>query len=213
MIHSIKKHLHGYSDLSFFIISDIPVLDVNNYIVDDKSSVKEIQLNKVKQTLNILKNVKDYDVVYMIDADCIMIKDINLSQILPIPNTVLCCEHPWQTFGNNRWLLEQNPNSSAYLENSDRYFQSCFWGGSFDVVENILKEMDHRIETDRQSNLPAKWAEEGYLNKCIFEKEKTILDKTYIFPSNCYVIEKHKYDIKMVHFNSYSCGDEISILE
>jgi hypothetical protein len=197
------------------MISDKPFDGIYTHIVDVPVDQHAIKLKKLGFVLEIEDTLRKHDYVYVIDSDCIMIKDIHVSEILPdgIDYTV-CAAHPWQTTGSNSWLLEQNKESLAYLDNANTYFQSCIWGGHTEMTLGVLNQIDQWIQEDIRKNVRrAIWHEESYFNKYLNGRKTKILDKTYVFPSDCYLKEKSIYKIKMVHFNYGSSDCDLSIID
>lgn len=214
MIRSVKKHLKNDGDVDLYVVSDSKFLEENMLIVNTPVNTDQLKLNKFKWTLSLKEKLSSYDLIYLIDADCIMIKDITIESILPkSKESLVCTTHPWQTTGDNRWLLEGNPSSTAYIENTNIYIQSCFWGGYSSEVLKAVKEIDSWIDEDKKNNIVSRWCEESYINKYVVGKNATYLDKTYAFPSKHYQEEKHKYDIKILHFNYFSCGYDLSVID
>lgn len=214
MVDSVKHHLTNCDVLDVYVVSNQTVEGFNTVIVDNPIDSVQLKLSKMKWILSIRDTLKNYDLIYIMDADCVVIKDIDLNTILPShKKSIVCTIHPWQTEGDNRWLLDGNIDSMAYVENTKTYVQSCFWGGYSDTVLSAVEKIDDWITIDKQKNIVSKWYEESYLNKYLTLNDPTYLDKTYCFPSTCYAEEKTQHDIKIVHFNYYSCGYDFSVLD
>lgn len=206
LVKSIRNHIKGHDGLDCHVISDISTID--DAIVHQQAceyGSPAIKLKKMESLLKIEDCLRSYDLIYIIDSDCIVIKDIDLSEIVPKNKSELVCAiHPWQVTGKNDWLLEGNQDSNAYIQNTEYYVQSCFWGGYTESVIKAVYTINEWIQADIKNGITSRWYEESYLNKYIHDKPFTLISKMYNFPYSCYSREKLQHDIKIVHFNQDS---------
>jgi len=212
LIESIKIHLIN-CNVDIHLISDIQVDSVichtsTNIDIKPTYNLKPsniIKLTKFERVLQIRNKLEMYDLIYLLDSDCLFVNDTTVEEIIPhTRDHISCVKHPWQTNGKNEWLVDNRPITTACIENTEIYIQSCFWGAYNHKFFEAISEMNNWIWIDIKNDICAKWFEESHFNKYILYNTKTILKQNfYNFPKSLseYKNLSNKTDIKILHFN------------
>lgn len=154
-------------------------------------------LNRIKEKLKLC------DVIFYLDADLEILNPITYDEIMPEKeNQFVVTKHPWAKSEDNRWVLEQNKNSSAYVENAPQYFQACFYGCYASTFITMLEKLKEETQTDLNNRIIAKWFDESHFNKYIIDKEKKILSDKYCFPKT-FTGWNSDPEIKIAHYNAH----------
>jgi len=222
MISSIKKHIKGCEDLEVFVVSDQLFENAKCYLVEDPQDSTFVKMNKYSWIIDLKDKLNYFDLLYVIDADCVAVNDIYLQEILPRQkDSVICVTHPWQISGKNERLVDSNPNSNAYLKNIDTYIQSCFFGAYKETLLFLSVKLANWAVEDRSKNIVPKWFDESYLNKYITQNDVTYLGQEYACPSTFSLdlpdfvsySNSDKNSVKIVHFNFHTGCHDLSVLD
>ncbi len=79
---------------------------------------------------------------------------------------------------------DDNPNSTSYIGNIEyTYCQSGFFGGPSNLVYKMCEDIVKMINIDLNNNIIAKWHDETYFNKWLYDKnyDETIINITDVF--------------------------------
>lgn len=215
LIASIKRHLIN-CDVDVHLISDIEVSDaichtstkinvMPTYALQPNHIIK---LTKFERVLQIKHALQIYDLIYLIDSDCLFVNNTTIEELIPqTTDHIVCVKHPWQTTGKNGWLVDKNKNTTAFMENTEIYIQSCFWGAYTHKFLQVVSDINEWIQIDIKNNVCAKWFEESHFNKYLLNQNKTILEgENYNFRACEYKSIIDKSNIKIIHFNAATKG-------
>lgn len=213
MIKSIFNKFLGFDSVTIFVFSDISFEGAYCFHTPNPENATQIKMSKFKWIYERREVLKDFDLLYVIDADCIIVGDISQQDIIPENESSLSCvTHPWQCDWKNKWLLESNPDSEAYLDDIKTYVQSSFFGGYSKLVLEVCKELGSWAEKDQSKNIIPKWYDESYLNKYISKNTPRYLTDDYACISHkvhglpdfiAYQDRPNKKTVKIIHFNSH----------
>jgi len=79
---------------------------------------------------------------------------------------------------------DDNPNSTSYIGNIEyTYCQSGFFGGPSNLIYNMCEDITQMINIDLNNNIIAKWHDETYFNKWLYNKnyDEKIINITDVF--------------------------------
>ena len=79
---------------------------------------------------------------------------------------------------------DDNPNSTSYIGNINYiYCQSGFFGGPSNLIYYMCKDIITMIDIDLKNNIIAKWHDETYFNKWLYDKQydKNLINITDVF--------------------------------
>jgi hypothetical protein len=203
LIGTIKKNFIPEVDKKIVLFTD------NNYSSDEVDVI--ININHLPAPLITLMRfhyitmaklvIEDCDIVYYIDCDMEVVAKINFEEIKPdSKDQIIVAQHPWAQSKDNRWIVENNPESTAYIENVENYCQGCFFGAYKDKFFELTDYCNENINKNLHKRLIAKWYDESHFNKYINDKNIKILDWKYIAPYS----EENLPIAKMIHYNAHT---------
>lgn len=145
----------------------------------------------------------NYDLVYMIDSDCIIVSPIE-DEVIPSHGQLVAVEHPWQKF--NSLLYETRPESKACVTDSKgmHYFQSCFFGGYLNDFCKMTQELESHTNIDLINKIITPWYDESYLNRYLIDHPPKHLPCGYAYPAPDIWNQTFNSEIKIIHFNNNS---------
>ena len=79
---------------------------------------------------------------------------------------------------------DDNPNSTSYIGNINYiYCQSGFFGGPSNLIYDMCEDIITMIDIDLKNNIIAKWHDETYFNKWLYDKQydKNLINITDVF--------------------------------
>ena len=153
------------------------------------------------QQQHVLRN---FDLLYFVDGDCIVVDDID-EEIFPSDDQpIVATKHPWQSYNSEQY--DTNPLSTAYVSDSgtNHYLQACFFGGYTHSVLNMATEISEMIKKDLKIRYIAKWFDESYMNKFLLDKPVKLLSPGYAYPDPEKWSSRPDVKPKIVHQNNFS---------
>ena len=143
--------------------------------------------------------MEDCNFLYYIDCDIEVVTKIEFKEVKPDSiDQIVAVRHPWAQSKDNRWIVEDDPESTAYIENVENYCQGCFFGAYKDKFFELTDYCNENINKNLSNNLIARWHDESHLNKYINDKNIKILDWKYVTPYS-----KENLPIaRMIHYNA-----------
>lgn len=139
------------------------------------------------------------DILYYIDCDAEINEKISFEEVQPeSQDQFVAVRHPWANSNDNRWLTENNPKSTAYIENVEIYCQASFFGAYKDNFFKLAEQCNKEINENLSNRIIARWHDESHFNKYISNKNVKILDWRYAAPFS----EGNKEAAKIIHYNA-----------
>lgn len=150
------------SKITFHLFSDTsPNLNFNNVVFHQVRAMD--WTNSALYKFEAAKKVIEfnYDNIVYIDADTNIRDNINLYFSDIFPSSLFALEHPDKITNH----FEERQESSAFINPDIRkiYYQSCFYGGSLRMFEDLINDGKERMEKDIQNNILAKAEDESYV--------------------------------------------------
>tara|TARA_E500000081_G_C6129834_1_gene352974 strand:- start:1259 stop:1948 length:690 start_codon:yes stop_codon:yes gene_type:complete len=204
MIASVEKYFCVDISNKFIIFTDNPKLfmEVNNSVIVKVDNLPKPLVNVLKYHyfLKVKDLIGDNELVYSIDSDMEIVKNINIEEIKPDrENQYVAVQHPWAVSEENQWILCQNKESTAYLENTKVYHQSCFYGAQKKDFYNLVEKCNYNTNKDLSNRIIAFWQDEGHFNKYLHGKDVKTLDCSYAMPLD---FDNELNRAKITHYNS-----------
>jgi hypothetical protein len=180
----------------FYIFTD----DINHEVFFNKNTkgilIKHqewphITLNRYNNIKSILNSLTDdNELCFFIDSDMEVAQDIS-KILLPEHRKYIGTIHPGNLTRSMNESLENNPNSSAYVDVSkikpdNIYIQGCLWGARKKDFQYMIETLDQMVKKDIESNIIAKWHDESHLNKfkLLNEEKFAFLTPDFCYPEN-----------------------------
>jgi len=204
MIASVEKYFCVGISKKFIIFTDNPKLFIgfnqSTIVKIDYLPKPLITLMRFHYFLRVKDLIGDNDLVYYIDSDMEIVKNINIKEIKPDEeNQYVVVQHPWAVSEENQWILCQNKESTAFVQNVKTYYQGCFYGAQKKDFYNLVEECNYNINKDLDNRLIAVWHDESHLNKYLHSKNVKTLDYSYAMPL---VFDHELNRAKITHYNS-----------
>jgi hypothetical protein len=158
-------------------------------------------LYRFKFFKTIQEQLKQFDFTYFFNANCIICKDINAVDFLPMEDEhLVVTQHPgfWDAAPNN-FTYENNPLSMAYIQpgQGDIYAAGGLNGGKTSDYLTFIETCFQYTQTDIERGIIALWHDESYLNKYILCKKIKVLHPGFLYPDG-----KELPFEKMVHLEN-----------
>lgn len=204
MIASVEKYFCVGISKKFIIFTDNPKLFIgfnqSTIVKIDYLPKPLITLMRFHYFLRVKDLIGDNDLVYYIDSDMEIVKNINIKEIKPDEeNQYVVVQHPWAVSEENQWILCQNKESTAFVQNVKTYYQGCFYGAQKKDFYKLVEECNYNINKDLDNRLIAVWHDESHLNKYLHSKNVKTLDYSYAMPL---VFDHELNRAKITHYNS-----------
>ena len=204
MIVSVEKYFCVDIRKKFIIFTDDPKSFMgfadSTIVKIDYLPKPLVTLMRFHYFLRVRDLIEDGDLVYYVDSDMEVVKNINIQEIQPKKeNQYVVVRHPWAVSEKNQWILCQNKESTAYLENAKVYYQGCFYGAQKKYFYDLVEECNCNINKDLDNRLIAVWHDESHLNKYLHGKNVKTLDYSYAMPL---VFDHELNRAKITHYNS-----------
>ena len=160
-----------------------------------------MKFNLLVQKQHILRN---FDLLYFVDGDCIVVDDIDEEVFPTLETPIVVTKHPWQDYNSEQY--DTNPQSTAYVSDSgnNHYLQACFFGGYANSVLEMATEVNEMIKQDLKTRYIAKWFDESYMNKFLLNKPVKLLSSGYAYPDPEKWHSRPNVKPKIVHQNNFS---------
>lgn len=195
LFNSLKKHVKFHFDFVCFTDKQ------------DVSLFKTIKISHLPFPLNTLlryeifmdnKDIfKKYDYVFYLDADMVLVGDIEEDIISDVVNV----SHPGFYQKNRQdFSYEKNEKSTAYMREDEgtEYYQGCFQGGRTDLFLEMCSVLRENIRKDLKNNIIAEWWDESHMNRYRFFNPPTkTLSPDYALPSEWFGVKK-EYTIEEI---------------
>ena len=205
MIASVEKYFCTDISKRFIIFTDDP----KSFMGFNESTIVKIDhlpkplvtLMRFHYFLRVKDLIGDGDLVYYIDSDMEIVKNINIEEIKPNQeNQYVAVQHPWSlTQKDNDIMVCRNEESTAFVQNIKTYYQGCFYGAQKKDFYKLVDECNYNINKDLDNRLIAVWHDESHLNKYLHGKNVKTLDYAYSMPL---VFDHELSRAKITHYNS-----------
>lgn len=203
LLSSIYKNFCTDIDKKICVLGDDSSFLTNNefFIHTQMLPPPLITLLRYNLSLQTFNYFEDCDIIYHFDSDLEVINKVDFSEVCLEKNSnLIAVKHPWQTTGNNQWLIENNKDSKAYIDNVNIYLQACFYGMEKNLFFKSYNELNENINIDLKRKIIAKWFDESHFNKYFSDINKKILSTSFCWPNSFNILP----DTKIIHYNSYT---------
>lgn len=195
-IPSLIGSTYVHFPCKIYLFTDMPHLyeQYNNVEVIAIKNYKwpVIPLLRTELVLHYFDKIKE-DYIYMIDAECIFVDNIRNE----MQHETVAVLHRNIIRYRDEYNYEDNPKSTAYIENGEKYFCGGFIGGEREHVKRIMEFMSKNIRKDIDNGIRAIWGDESHLNKFYtIERPHKILPPSYMLPEG-----NETFRPKIVHRN------------
>lgn len=200
LIKSIRQNFLCECKPSILLIGDdSSIISKNDHFFQIEGLPKPLTtLLRYNYFLKVKDIIKNYDIIYYMDADLEVIKTISLSDITPDSiDQYVVVNHHWEGYCKINGL-ESNKKSTAYLESIENYYQACFYGSYTQSFLNLIDYGNEMINEDLKNNIIAKWHDESHFNKYMINRDVKVLSSNYAYPS----FETINEDVMMIHHNA-----------
>lgn len=166
-----------------------------------------ITLYRFKILKKAIDEIKKTDWVVFLDADMLPVDCVNPDDIFDESKKYLGVHHPCHYMmmpphNQSTGAFETKSISNAAITSEDDtsiYYQGCLWGSKSEYFEELICELDRRIDDDLSKNVIAEWHDESHLNKFYAENSKdvNVLSPSYAYPE---VFSDHcTFEPKIIH--------------
>lgn len=207
---NIQKKFLPNSQKTFLVFSDGELSDLPDNIIHYYQEHLEwpyITLTRFKIIQKAKKEIEKNDWFVFIDADALVVNDINEEEFFDNTKSFFGVHHPCHFLKmppHNEYpgAFETNPLSLSHINEDDDlsiYYQGCLWGGRVPDVLEMIEELDIRVDKDLENDVIAVWHDESHINKFFIEQKENvnILGPEYAYPE---VFSDHcKFEPKIVH--------------
>jgi len=176
-----KKHYFVFTDNKELLKAQ----NINvTYISQKKIGWPFDTLYRFKIFLGVKESLKNFDYVYYINANALIVSEVN-EEIFPSPYNFIGCQHPcFYDKYTNDYIYERNPNSTAFIElgNGMNYLMGAFIGGESKAFVEMCEVLNENIDTDYNKGVIAIWHDESHYNKYLLARSYKILSPSYVYP-------------------------------
>jgi histo-blood group ABO system transferase len=170
LANKINKHYAGDHTIDIHFFSDqdpTPYLKHKNIVYVNMSHDKFEKITMKKTTNPTTINYKEYDYVFLSDADTNINKDFNDSDFI---GELVAVRHFADKFGMSEVkTYERNPMSAAYIpydtDLEQIYYCACFLGGLSETLISFINEIIKMEKNDLEKGIVPIWHDESYVNK------------------------------------------------
>jgi len=177
----------------FFIFTDYvdnPIFkefNVKPYFIEHQNWPM-ITLKRYQYMDDIISDtLEEDDLCIFADIDLEVQKTIDTFSV----NKYFGVSHPGNFKVNNLNSLEDNPNSTAYVDKqyipyNYQYIQGCLWGGIYEHFIDLVGTLNGNTQKDLSNNIITKWHDESHLNKFYIDNisDFNIFSSSYAYPEN-----------------------------
>lgn len=187
LIKSADEFFLKSHEVEYFIFTNKNDLNITsnrkvNYIQVDHREWPWMTLGRYKIFYENHAVLNRMDYLYYMDADMIIVKDIN-DEIL---GDLVVTQHPG--YYGTRGTPEYRQESSAYISPVEKiqYFAGGFNGGKSDEFLKMSLILKNNIEDDYKKGIIAIWHDESHLNKYIstYKNNFKVLTPSYCYAQN-----------------------------
>ena len=201
------------NELDYKIFNEMSISILNNSFSEMDSALKGAILSETEPVewpaptlmrfhlfLSKKEELKDYDYIFYMDADMRIVEKVS-DEILGEGLTT--APHPGYALADNlNAPYESNPESAAFIprlgqtsdENGKKSFRPFYAAGGFQGGEATtyiaaMEKMKSMIDNDFNKNYIARWNDESYFNRHLFDYQQkggkiNFLDVSYIYPDS-----------------------------
>jgi Glycosyltransferase family 6 len=183
----VQANLFPGVDKTSFVFTDADMPEQPDVRVYHTDHIKwpYITLYRFHIIQKALTELKLYDYFLFLDADMLVVSEVDLHEVFDPETPFTGVMHPYQPFGS----LEFRPQSLACMEGQDMsvYFQGCLWGGRMiPEVYDMLFELSDRVTKDECNNIMAIYHDESHLNRYYSERRHLVkvLPEQFAYPGD-----------------------------
>jgi histo-blood group ABO system transferase len=183
LINSAKKHFLTDHEVTYFVFTDSPPLDMENVVTIPHEQVGW-PYDSMMRFYTYAKHkdlLQKQDYLFACDADMLFVSNVS-SKIL---STSVATLSPG--FVNQRGSYETNPLSCACVlpTEGEHYFAGGFYGGKASEVLKLCQINSDNIDRDLRRGIIAVWHDESHLNRYFIDHPPTrILTPAYCYPES-----------------------------
>lgn len=190
---SFEKFFLLNSDKHYYVFTDKKRIykeeSVNVHKIMQKSlGWPDNTLMRFSMFLRIENELKDYNYVFFMNANCICVNRVLEADFLPVGQNLLVVKHPgFYSKDNDEFDYDRNIMSTAYIEKGRGEFYVCGGvnGGTPEGFLKMAQELNSNILLDKSKKVIAKWHDESHLNRYILDRtDFKILSPSYCYPEN-----------------------------
>lgn len=212
LLTDIENHFLKGNDFHCLLFTDQDVEASDNVKVSkiEHKVWPEPALKKYNYINSEAEFLKDFDYVYLFDADVGLVDDVG-DEVLQDLVGVL---HPYKILEPKEiYPYEKNKKSTAYIsdENHDKYYAAAFVGGKSEVFLEMSKIISQKVTEDEKNGIIAKWHDESHLNKYFNENPPTQLSPSYMFPEELIGHPQYPFSPKIVALKKESSFNQEKI--
>ena len=183
-INFLKDHRR-----TFFVITD-GGFD-NSHSEDCKVHIQERKgwpldcLLRPAYVASIEAELKEFDYVYFLGANLVILQEITESDIFPDESGLVAVEHlSFADRNNMRFTYDRNPHSAAYipLGEGSVYYQAIVWGGTTEAYLKMNAVCAERTKIDMDNKVEAVWLDESHLNRYLYENPPKTISALFAWP-------------------------------
>lgn len=180
LVESSRKNFCVDHNVTFFVFTDGTIPNAPDIIRIEQSRLGWPYDTMLRPEI-YFKNrdkLQSMDYLFSMDADMRITGRVGNRILSDLVGT----QHPGFYF--TRGTYETNPNSVAYVKNSEGkfYFAGGFWGGSAKKFLQACKQISRNIRVDMNNGIMPLWHDESHLNRYFIDHPPTKV----LTPSYCY---------------------------
>ncbi len=141
-------------------------------------------LYRFKFFLTIEEDLKNYDYVYYINANAMIVSEIG-DEIFPDPFSLIGCQHPCFYNKNlEEYIYDRNPDSLSFISSGEGkdYVMGAFIGGKSKAFVKMCQQLNINIDRDYNKNIIAIWHDESHYNNYLLSNSYKLLSPSYVYP-------------------------------
>lgn len=203
LLDSIEDNFLCGSEISCLLFTDNDVEEVSDNIKISKIEHKtwpEPALKKYNYIHSERKYLKDFDYVYLFDADVYFVDNVGEEVLKDLVGVL----HPYKILEDKSvYPYESRKESTAYVDDKDRdkYYAAAFVGGKSEHFLKMADVISKRVTADEERNIIAVWHDESHLNKYFNENPPFELSPSYMFPEELFNNKNYPWEPKIIAVN------------
>lgn len=203
LLDSIGEYFLSGFEINCLLFTDNDVEEVSDNIKISKIEHKtwpEPALKKYNYIHSERKYLKDFDYVYLFDADVYFVDKVGEEVLQDLVGVL----HPYKILEDKSvYPYETRKESTAYVDDNDRdkYYAAAFVGGKSEHFLKMAEVISKRVTTDEKKNIVAVWHDESHLNKYFNENPPSALSPSYMFPEELVNNKNYPWEPKIIAVN------------
>ena len=188
---SYEKYFLPNSEKHYYVFTDAEELfmeqecDRIHKIYQEPLGWPDNTLLRYHVFLKIEEQLKAYDYLFFMNANCQAMETITEEEFLPEDKNLLVVQHPgFYDKTNVQFTYDRNPKSTACIPKGEGKYYICGGvnGGRTENYLQLMKELKHNIDVDKKNKQLALWHDESHINRYILKRD----DYRILSPAFCY---------------------------